>query len=161
MGASCRSGAILLRVVDVRFEQVAGKPSVADWRQVHNAVIPTHVLSLDEVTERSHHHRLEVAYAGDVAVGNSTVRPPTDDAGAMVIARVLPEYRRRGIGTALYTRGLEVARAWADERPIETVVLASNESGLAFALARGFSEVERYLLPGDTVPYIALRLDEG
>ena len=76
----------------------------------------------------------------------------------MVIARVLPAYRRRGIGTLLYERGLEVALGWADERPVETVVLASNEDGLTFALARGFVEVERYLLPGATVPYVALVL---
>ena len=86
------------------------------------------------------------------------VRRPTDDAGAMVIARVLPAYRRRGIGTLLYARGLEIARGWADERPVETVVLASNEDGLAFALAHGFVEVERYTLPGATIPYVALEL---
>ena len=78
----------------------------------------------------------------------------------MVIARVLPEHRRQGIGTALYERGLEVARSWADERPVETVVLATNEAGLAFALDRGFVEVERYLLPGDTIPYVALTLPD-
>jgi GNAT superfamily N-acetyltransferase len=76
----------------------------------------------------------------------------------MVIARVLPAYRRRGIGTALYQRGLEVALSWTDDRPVETVVLATNEDGLGFALARGFVEVERYTLPGATIPYVALEL---
>ena len=76
----------------------------------------------------------------------------------MVIARVLPPYRRRGIGTMLFQRGLEAALSWADERPVETVVLATNEDGLGFALARGFVEVERYTLPGATIPYIALEL---
>lgn len=37
-------------------------------------------------------------------------------------------------------------------------MLASNEEGLRFALARGFVEVERYVLPGDTIPFVALRL---
>jgi GNAT superfamily N-acetyltransferase len=75
-----------------------------------------------------------------------------------VIARVLPAHRRRGIGTLLHERGLEVARSWADDRPVGTVVLASNADGLAFALARGYVEVEMYLLPGATVPYVALEL---
>jgi GNAT superfamily N-acetyltransferase len=161
MGASCRRTVILPCVVEVRFEQVADEQSLADWRRVHNEVVPTHLLTLDQVAIRSRHHRLELAYVDGVAAGNSTVRRPTEEEGAMVIARVLPSHRRRGVGTALYTRGLEVARAWADDRPIETVVLASNEAGLAFALARGFVEVERYLLPGDSVPYVALTLDEG
>ena len=143
---------------DVRFVEVADEQTVADWQRIHNAIIPTDPLSLDEVRERSGRHRLELAYLDHDAVGNSTVRRPTDDAGAMVIARVLPAYRRRGIGTLLYERGLEIARGWADERPVETVVLASNEDGLAFALAHGFVEVERYTLPGATIPYVALVL---
>ena len=137
---------------------VSDEQSLLDWQRIHNEIIPTDPLTVDEVRERSGRHRLEVAYAGPDAVGNSTVRRPTDDGGAMVIARVLPPYRRRGIGTLLYERGLVVARSWADERPVETVVLASNEDGLAFALAVGFVEVERYLLPGDTIPYVALAL---
>jgi GNAT superfamily N-acetyltransferase len=143
---------------DVRFVEVADEQSVADWQRVHNEIIPTDPLSLDDVRERSARHRLELARLADAVVGNSTVRRPTDDEGAMVIARVLPPYRRRGIGTLLLQRGLEVALSWADERPVETVVLASNEDGLAFALARGFVEVERYTLPGATIPYVALEL---
>ena len=143
---------------DVRFVEVADEQTVADWQRIHNEIIPTDPLSLDEVRERSGRHRLELAYLDQDAVGNSTVRRPTDDEGAMVIARVLPAYRRRGIGTLLYARGLEIARGWADERPVETVVLASNEDGLAFALAHGFVEVERYTLPGATIPYVALAL---
>jgi hypothetical protein len=41
---------------------------------------------------------------------------------------------------------------------IETVVLSSNEDGLRFAQKDGFVETERYLLPGDTIPWIDLRL---
>jgi GNAT superfamily N-acetyltransferase len=145
-------------VTDVRFAEVSDDRSLADWQGIHNEIIPTDPLTLDEVRERSARHRLELAYAGTAPVGNSTVRRPTDESGAMVIARVLPAYRRRGIGTLLYERGLEAARGWADDRPVETVVLASNAEGLAFALARGFVEVERYTLPGATIPYVALEL---
>jgi GNAT superfamily N-acetyltransferase len=145
-------------VTEVRFAAVADEQSLLDWRRIHNEIIPPDPLTLDEVRERSGRNRLELAYAGDEPVGNSTVRPPTDESGAMVIARVLPAYRRQGIGTRLYERGIDAAREWADDRPVETVVLASNEDGLAFALARGFVEVERYTLPGATVPYVALEL---
>jgi GNAT superfamily N-acetyltransferase len=149
-------------VTDVRFVEVSDEQSVLDWQRIHNEIIPPDALTLDEVRERSTRHRLELAYAGNPgeqrAVGNSTVRRPTDESGAMVIARVLPPYRHQGIGTRLYERGLDTARQWADDRPVETVVLASNEDGLAFALARGFVEVERYTLPGATIPYVALEL---
>jgi GNAT superfamily N-acetyltransferase len=149
-------------VTEVRFAEVADDRSLVDWQRIHNEIIPTDPLELEDVRERSTRHRLELAYAGapgqQSPAGNSTVRRPTEESGAMVIARVLPAYRRRGIGTRLYERGLEVARQWADDRPVETVVLASNEEGLAFALAHGFVEVERYTLPGATIPYVALEL---
>ncbi|MER6095861.1 GNAT family N-acetyltransferase [Streptomyces sp. NPDC001728] len=143
---------------DLRIERALSEVQLADWRAVHNAIIPTAVLSSDEVRERAGRNRLDVAYLGDVVVGCSTVRPPDEETpAATVIARILPGFRGRGLGTALYERGLAHARALSDEG-VETVVLASNEEGLRFALARGFAEVERYVLPGDTVPFVALRL---
>jgi hypothetical protein len=44
----------------------------------------------------------------------------------------------------------------ADE--IDTVVLATNSDGLIFARHHGFVEIERYVLPGDTIPFVDLRL---
>ncbi len=147
-------------MTDLRIEPVTDDAAVEDWRHVHNTIIPTAALSLDEVRERVGRHVLEVAYADDVLVGCSTVRPPTGDAAvATVIARVLAEHRRQGFGRKLYERGLARAREQAAE-VIETIVLASNEDGLRFALAHGFVEVERYLLPGDEIPFVTLRLHE-
>lgn len=130
-----------------------------DWQYVHNVIIPTDILSLDEVRERAQRNHLEVAYLGDVLVGNTTVRPPTsdNDATATVIARVLPDHRGQGFGAELLERGLGLART-VGARVIETIVLASNVDGLRFAQRHGFVEFERYLLPGDTVPFITLRL---
>ncbi|QHC23923.1 GNAT family N-acetyltransferase [Streptomyces sp. GS7] len=143
---------------DLRITQPDGDAGFADWRHVHNAVIPTHVLSLDDVRERARRNHLEVAYVGDVLVGCSTVRPPVDDPStATVIARVLAAHRGRGFGEELYARGLRRARELGAEA-VETVVLSSNEDGLRFALKHGFAETERYLLPGDTTPWIDLRL---
>ncbi|WP_225850036.1 GNAT family N-acetyltransferase [Streptomyces sp. HPF1205] len=133
-------------------------PELADWRHVHNTVVPTHVLSPEDVRERARRNHLEVAYAGDVLVGCSTVRPPLDGtATATVIARVLPGHRGRGYGEELYARGLRRARELGAE-VIETVVLSSKPDGLRFAEKHGFTEIERYLLPGDTIPWIDLRL---
>ncbi|WP_405807794.1 GNAT family N-acetyltransferase [Streptomyces sp. NBC_00210] len=143
---------------DLRIEQVDGDASLKDWQYVHNLIIPTHFLSLDEVRERVRRNHLEIAYLGDVLVGCSTVRPPTDDAStATVIARVLPAHRGQGFGEEIYERGLAQARKLGAD-VIETCVLASNLDGLRFAQKHGFVEIERYLLPGDSVPYIDLRL---
>lgn len=129
-----------------------------DWQYVHNVIIPTHNLSLDEVRQRAQRNHLEIAYLDDDLVGCSTVRPPTDETlTATVIARVLAAHRRHGFGEELYARGLNRARELGAE-VIETVVLSSNEDGLRFALKHGFVETERYLLPGDTIPWIDLRL---
>ncbi|MFJ9040930.1 GNAT family N-acetyltransferase [Streptomyces sp. NPDC102406] len=132
---------------------------IADWQHVHNTIVPvaSAYLSLDDVAERAGRHVLEVAYAGDVLVGCSTVRAPRDGV-ATVISRVLPEHRGRGFGTALYERGLGTARALGAEH-IETVLLASNTAGLRFAERAGFTvETDRYRLDGDTVDWVELRL---
>jgi GNAT superfamily N-acetyltransferase len=150
-----------MRVSDLRFEHVepTGREGARqDWRRIHNLIIPTAPLSEDDVVERAGRNQLEVAYLDDEAVGCSTVRPPTDEpATATVIARVLPEYRRRGYGEQLYQRGLAKARELG-AREIVTVILASNDDGLRFARDHGFVEIDRYLLPGDSIPFIDLRL---
>lgn len=150
-----------LRIIPVDpADTAAALTLLADWRLIHNAIIPTAPLSAAEVRERAGRNRLAVAYADGVPVGCSTVRPPDGETpAATVISRILPGHRGRGYGTALYEQGLAQARTLS-EAGVETVVLASNAEGLRFALARGFVETERYLLPGDTVPFVTLRLDE-
>jgi GNAT superfamily N-acetyltransferase len=135
--------------------QLVDDATIEDWRYVHNTIIPTDPLSIEDVRERAQRNHLEVAYVHDLVVGCSTVRPPADeDPAATVIVRVLPEHRRLGYGTEFYERELE----HAGTRDVQTVVLASNEDGLRFALTRGFVEIERYVLPGGTTPYIDLRM---
>ena len=136
---------------------LAAPDLLEEWRAIHNAIIPTAPLSADEVAERATRNRLTLAYDGGVLVGNATVRPPGETGTATVIVRILPQHRRRGLGSAYLDRVLADARALGPEH-VETVVLASNEDGLAFALARGFVEVDRYLLDGDTIPFVDLRL---
>ncbi|TQJ12074.1 GNAT family N-acetyltransferase [Kribbella jejuensis] len=141
----------------LRIVQVEDDATLLDWQRVHNEIIPTAPLSVDEIRERSTRNVLEVAYDDDVLVGCSTVRPPSEEtAAAVVIARLLPAYRGRGFGTAIYEHCLRRGLEFADR--IETHILSSNVDGLRFATARGFVEVETYLLPGDTIPFVELRL---
>ncbi|WP_181786252.1 GNAT family N-acetyltransferase [Streptomyces phytophilus] len=144
---------------DLRFTQPVDDDALKDWLHVHNVTIPAHELSLDDVRERARRHHLEVAYLGGVLVGCTTVRPPEDGTRtATVIARVLAEHRRQGIGTELHARGL--FKAWElGAELIETVVLASNDSGLRFARKHGYVETERYVLPGETAEWIDMNLE--
>ncbi|CAM5574627.1 hypothetical protein SALBM311S_07900 [Streptomyces alboniger] len=143
---------------EVRVEAVVGDVMLEQWRHVHNVIVPPAALGLEEVRERSGRNRLENAYLGDGLVGCSTVRPPVgEEAVATVIARVLPGFRGRGFGSALYERGLAHARGLG-ARVIETCVWAVNEEGLRFASARGFVEVERYVLEDGGDLWVDLRL---
>ncbi|MFD4624860.1 GNAT family N-acetyltransferase [Streptomyces sp. NPDC058475] len=142
----------------LRIEQPDDEARLKDWQHVHNVIVPPAAMSLDDVRERVRRNLLEIAYLGDVLVGCTTVRPPTDDtATATVIARVLAEHRGQGFGEELYVRGLDQARELG-AGVIETVVLAANEEGLRFAFKHGFAEIERYVLPGETAEWVDLRL---
>jgi GNAT superfamily N-acetyltransferase len=147
-----RLGVVTLDIV------VATGPLLDDWRAIHNAVIPTAPLSAAEVAERAGRNRLTLAFAAGELVGNATVRPPAEpERVATVIVRILPEHRRRGHGGAYLRAEVAEARSTGAAR-IETVVLESNVEGLSFALAHGFVEHDRYLLDGDTVPFVDLHL---
>ncbi|MFF4363910.1 GNAT family N-acetyltransferase [Streptomyces sp. NPDC001604] len=142
----------------LRIEAVDSEAMLEEWRFVHNKTVPPAAMSLEEARERLGRYRLENAYLGDALVGCSTVRPPEGDEGvATVIARVLPEFRGRGFGRALYEKGLAHARVLG-AGVVETCVLAANEGGLRFAEKCGFVETDRYVLDGESDLWIDLRL---
>jgi GNAT superfamily N-acetyltransferase len=141
--------------VSLRIVPVAAD-TAALWRDIHNAIIPASPLTSDEVRERLTRHRLTLAYDGAELIGNATIRPPQPDPMiATVIVRILPRYRRRGLGSDYLGTVLEQARGLGARR-IETVVLASNEDGLTFAARHGFMEFDRYVLDGATAVYVGL-----
>ncbi|MFG2887549.1 GNAT family N-acetyltransferase [Streptomyces sp. NPDC048297] len=145
-------------MTDLRIELVDGDAMLEQWRYVHNVVVPAAAMSVEGARERVGRFRLENAYLGDELVGCSTVRPPEGEGGGVtVIARVLPAYRGRGFGAALYENGIAHARVLG-AKAVETCVLAVNEDGLRFAGRRGFVEVERYVLDGESDEWADLRL---
>ena len=137
------------------FTRVADEVTARAWLQVHNEIIPTDPLSLEQAVRRSTVNALDVAHLGGTVVGCSTVRPANDEDQVTVIVRILPAFRRQGLGSEYLVHALAQARD-LDAVDIQTIVLASNTEGLAFALHRGFVETERYYLPGATIPYIHL-----
>ncbi|MFF5158857.1 GNAT family N-acetyltransferase [Streptomyces sp. NPDC000348] len=142
----------------LRIEAVAGDAVLEQWRHVHNVIVPPAAMTLDEVRERvTRGYRLENAYAGDVLVGCSTVRPPQGaDAVVTVIARVLPEHRRRGYGAALCASGIGHARGGRRGRRDRGPGRRRGRRPVR-SRARGFDEVERYVLPGESELWLTLR----
>ncbi|WP_257585610.1 MULTISPECIES: GNAT family N-acetyltransferase [unclassified Streptomyces] len=144
--------------MDLRMAPVGDDGMLERWRHVHNVVVPPAAMSLADARGRRARNRLAIACLGSELVGCSTVRPPAGaERVATVIARVLPEFRGRGFGTAVYAEALEHARALG-AAAVETCVLAANTDGLRFARLRGFDEIDRYTLDGDPAVWVDLRL---
>ena len=73
------------------------------WRQVRIAVLPyERTISVAELRESDSPDRLMVLAREDgVVVGHGLADRSDSAGGGSVIPRVLPEHRRRGVGTAL------------------------------------------------------------
>ena len=113
-----------------------------DWRRVRIAVIPyERTQSLAELRAGDSPERLLLlARDGDTVLGHGLAQRAESASSGGVIPRVLPEHRRRGVGTALLHRladhvaslGLPMVRASVDDEPSRL-----------FAERFGFVEVDR------------------
>lgn len=127
--------------------------------ELFNAVWPQHAVMMAEVDS---YKRSALAHADYVAVldgepagsGFVAILPQRPTVGSALLT-VLPDRRRRGVGTALY-RDLSRWCAAHDVETIEAPVEADDEESLGYAQRRDFIEVERYpkrvLELGDLVP---------
>ena len=108
---------------------------------IYNAVWPLDALTIDEV--RSFESRAS-AFADFIAPGGSAwvgLLPWRPGFGGSLVT-VLPEHRRQGLGTALYERISE----WLVEHGVDRMdatVPEDDPKSIAFAVKRGFQEVER------------------
>lgn len=139
------------------FTPVTDEVTANAWLQVHNQIIPSAPLTFEQVSTRSKVYCLDLARLADVVVGCSTVRPAADHDPVTVIVRILPAFRRRGLGSDFLLHALAHAQE-LEAVNIQTIVLASNLAGLEFALRRGFVETERYTLDGGAVPFVHLAI---
>lgn len=142
-----------LRIVEVDDQ------TLEQWRVVHNQIIPTAPLSIEDVQDRATRYHLTLAYDDESLVGNATVRPPDPQGMATVIVRILPAFRRHGFGSDYLRVLLSEVKALGARR-IQSVVLASNVEGVRFAQSRGFVEFNRYLIDGHVIPFVDLVLVE-
>jgi mycothiol synthase len=114
---------------------------LAAWCEVWNAITPREPIRVDEL-ERRIARQPERLYllAEDVGVGCVA---PTDSSGRLYVGvRVLPEARRRGIGSALYELVVDHARRLGPEW-LSTMVSGGEPEALAWAERRGCEEYGR------------------
>jgi GNAT superfamily N-acetyltransferase len=115
---------------------------------VYNAVWPNDAVTMDEVRSFKASVRAYVdhlARLDGVAVGSAVgVISPQRADRVFTLLTVLPEHRRRGVGSALY----RAISTWAAEQSLselEIPVLDNDPASLAFAERRGFVEERREL----------------
>jgi GNAT superfamily N-acetyltransferase len=110
---------------------------------LYNTVVPQERVGLDEVHSFKasvvDHVELVARIDGDAAGSVLAVIGPQRRELVFMLAAVLPEHRRRGVGTGLYG----AVSQWTQERGIDTIevpVADDDPESLAFALKRGFRE---------------------
>ena len=116
--------------------------------EVYNAVWPNDAVTMDEVRSFKASVRAYVdhlARVDGVAVGSAVgVISPRRIDRVFALVTVLPEHRRRGVGSGLY----RAISAWTAKRgltELEVPVLDNDPESLAFAERRGFIEERREL----------------
>jgi mycothiol synthase len=110
--------------------------------EIYNEVVPTEAVSLDESrawkAAQVGHQELVAMWNGEPA-GSAVIGIARAHPSALTLITVLPETRRRGVGSALYR---DVSR-WARSREVEalsTRVTEDDVESLEFARRRGFVE---------------------
>ena len=114
--------------------------------EIYNAVWPRDAVTMAEVDSFK---KQALAYADHLALvdgdavgsGVAAVLPQRPDR-VFTLITVLADSRRQGAGTAIY----RAISRWAAERDldaIETIVAEDDDASLAFAIRRGFAEIER------------------
>ena len=131
---------------------------LAGWCAVWTAITPREPITVEQIRARIERQpwRLYLVAEEDGVVGIGFVGPTDSRDRIGVAVRVLPEWRRRGIGSQLYERVLERA---VQRRPewISSTVSEAESDALDWASRRGFAEYGREVelvrrLQGDEPP---------
>jgi mycothiol synthase len=129
---------------------------LAGYCQVWNAITPREPVSVEEIKGRIGRQpwRLYLVAEEDGFVGLGFVGP-TDSPGRVGLAvRVLPDWRRRGLGSQLYERAFDYALTQLPEW-ISGLVSGTDQDAFSWAKRRGFEEYGR-----DVQLLLELRGDE-
>jgi mycothiol synthase len=118
---------------------------LAAWCEVWTTITPREPVTLEQVKrrlERQPERLFLVAEEEGHVVGSGLVARSDSPNRKFVGVRVLPGWRRRGIGSELYDPALAHARALEPEW-ISTMVSQADSDSVAWAKRRGFEEYGR------------------
>jgi mycothiol synthase len=111
------------------------------WREVRMAVAPgERAASVEEMRAMENAGRQLLLAEADGKVVGSGLSDASSLGGGFVVPRVVPDARRRGVGTALL---LALAEHSASQGHASVFSSVDDESTLAFASRFGFEEVDR------------------
>jgi GNAT superfamily N-acetyltransferase len=118
---------------------------LAGWCEVWNAITPREPVSVEDVQRRIEREPWRLYLVAEVRgafVGLGFVGP-TDSPGRLGLAvRVLPEWRRRALGSQLYQQALDHAQSRRPEW-LSGLVSGADVEALGWAERRGFEEYGR------------------
>jgi GNAT superfamily N-acetyltransferase len=117
---------------------------LAGWCDVWTAITPREPITVEEIKGRLERQpwRLYLVAEEDGFVGLGFVGPTDSPGRIAVTVRVLPEWRRRGLGSQLYQQAFDHARAQGAEW-LSGHVSGADPDALAWAERRGFEEYGR------------------
>lgn len=130
--------------MDIRLEKPASTPQYEDWAAILERVTGD-VCDVDELAhtlETDHESVWILAYLDGEAAGIGVGRPSSIGSSLYAMARVLPEHRRRGVGSALY----EALSAHAHRLTRTSLwgrIHENDRDSRGFVGRRGFNEVGR------------------
>jgi mycothiol synthase len=118
---------------------------LAAYCNVWNAITPREPTRLEDIKrrlERQPERLYLVAFEGDQVAGLGFCGPSQSPKRTAIVVRVLPDHRRRGIGSALFERVLAHADGLA--RPqVSGMVFEDDPESIAWVTNRGFEESDR------------------
>jgi mycothiol synthase len=133
-------GEITIRTATTRPELEAVLEVV---RQVSREALPG-VEELEHVLEVEPGSAFFLATVGDAVAGSGVGRPSSIGGCFYAIPRVLPDWRGRGVGSALYEALSQQAQT-AGREWLLTRIREDDEGSVQFARKRGFEEISREL----------------
>jgi GNAT superfamily N-acetyltransferase len=128
---------------DLTIREALTDEDLEAWNRVRRIVLPDEpVATLDQLKSMAEEGRLLLLAEVDGEVAGHGLASDSSLADGHVAPRILPAFRRRGIGTAMLEALLDHQRA-VGRRSMSAHV--DDDGSMAFALARGFVEVDRQI----------------
>lgn len=158
----------------IELRVVASDADYASWAAIKTAVVPDEPITADQLAESDEDGRLLLLAALDGVDAGCGIGVPSGFEGlTFVMARVLTEHRRRGVGSELVRALCDHARALGREG-INAFVDAADPGSLVFAEGLGLRQVDYQLhqvrtvgaepapprIPGIDIVAIGARRDE-